>query len=102
MNTERLNSMLDRYGEVCTQQVAGKILSVDPRTIYRMLEEGRLRRVGHRVDVRSLAEYIENPQGIKLLAQTARTTKKPQSAMQISRDDFLAAARKGHWSKEVK
>ena len=57
----RLDDMLERYGEVCTQKVAAQVLSVVPRTIHRMLEEGRLRRVDRRVDVRSICEYIENP-----------------------------------------
>ena len=50
MNTERMKELVDRYGEVCNQRTAAKILSVGPRTIFRMMEEGRLRRVGHRVD----------------------------------------------------
>ena len=40
----RLDDMLERYGEVCTQKVAAQLLSVVPRTIHRMLEEGRLDR----------------------------------------------------------
>ena len=37
----RLDDMLERYGEVCTQKVAAQLLSVVPRTIHRMLEEGQ-------------------------------------------------------------
>ena len=70
MDMNRLNDMLERYGEVCTQKTAGKILNVVPRTISRMMEEGRLRRVGRGVDVRST------------LVEGA----------------FLAAARSGKWS----
>ena len=55
-----MNDMLERYGEVCTQKEAARLLNVQPRSIHRMMEQGRLRRVGHRVDVRSIAEYIEN------------------------------------------
>ena len=33
----RLDDMLERYGEVCTQKVAAQLLSVVPRTIHRML-----------------------------------------------------------------
>lgn len=51
--SERLNDMLDRYGEVCPQKKAAQILSVTPRTIARMMDDGRLRRVGMHVDVRS-------------------------------------------------
>ena len=60
MSNDRLNDMLERYGEVCTQKDAAKILSVQPRSIFRMLEQGRLRRIGHRVDVRSIAEFLDN------------------------------------------
>ena len=52
--SERLNDMLDRYGEVCPQKKAAQILSVTPRTIARMMDDGRLRRVGMHVDVRSI------------------------------------------------
>ena len=69
MDMNRLNDMLERYGEVCTQKTAGKILNVVPRTISRMMEEGRLRRVGRGVDVRSICEYIENPQEGQLHGQ---------------------------------
>lgn len=44
-NRSRMDDMIERYGEVCTQKVAGQILNVVPRTIHRMMEEGRLRRV---------------------------------------------------------
>ena len=60
MDTSRLDDMLNRYGEVCSQKTAGKILNVVPRTIARMMREGRLRRVDRGVDVRSICEYIEN------------------------------------------
>ena len=61
MENSRLNDMLVRYGEVCTQKAAAQILNIVPRTVARMCDEGRLRRVGHRVDVRSIYEYIVNP-----------------------------------------
>ena len=71
MDMNRLNDMLERYGEVCTQKTAGKILNVVPRTISRMMEEGRLRRVGRGVDVRSICEYIENPRRANFSARAA-------------------------------
>ena len=61
MENSRLNDMLARYGEVCTQKTAAQILNIVPRTVSRMCDEGRLRRVEHRVDVRSIYEYIVNP-----------------------------------------
>ena len=52
--SNRLDDMLARYGEVCQQKTAARILSVTPRTISRMMDDGRLRRVGMHVDVRSI------------------------------------------------
>ena len=31
--------MVERYGEICSQQVAAKILGVVPRTVARMMED---------------------------------------------------------------
>ncbi len=53
--------MVDRYGELCTQERAAFILGVTQRTVSTMLKKGLLRRVGRRVDVRSICEYIEDP-----------------------------------------
>ena len=61
---DRLNDMLKRYGAICTQKEAARILSVQPRSIHRMMEQGRLRRVGHRVDVRSIVEFIDSNGGM--------------------------------------
>ena len=76
---DRLGDMIERYGEVCSQQVAGKILNVDPRTIYRMMNDGRLRRVEHRVDVRSICEYIENPRRARRTSVPRRRTGRTSS-----------------------
>ena len=56
---DRLQHLLFQYGETCKQIEAARILSVAPRTIARMLEEGRLRRIGTQVDVRSIYKYLE-------------------------------------------
>ena len=69
MENSRLNDMLARYGEVCTQKAAAQILNIVPRTVARMCDEGRLRRVGHRVDVRSIYEYIVNPRNNSCYAE---------------------------------
>lgn len=61
IDTSRLDDMLRRYGELCSQQRAAFILGISPRTVYKMLAEGKLARVGHRVDVRSICRYIETP-----------------------------------------
>ena len=94
-NQSRMDDMVERYGEVCTQKVAGQILNVVPRTIHRMMEEGRLRRVGQRVDVRSICEYIENPKQADFVAKV----KKNRPRAELSQSDFLAAARQGRWEK---
>jgi hypothetical protein len=63
---DRLNDMLERYGEVCTKKLAAKILGKCPATIGVMLADGRLRTAcaGTMVDVRSIAAYIEQPRAI--------------------------------------
>lgn len=82
---DRLDDMLFRYGEVCSQKTAARILSVTPRTISRMMDDGRLRRVGMRVDVRSICRYIENPAKLDF---DARIHKKHPEAL-----SFYAASR---------
>lgn len=94
VENNRLNDMLERYGEVCTQKVAAQLLNVVPRTISRMMDEGRLRRVDRRVDVRSICEYIENPKKANFTARANNT--RPRTG--ISQGDFLAAARTGRWA----
>lgn len=91
----RMDDMVERYGEVCTQKVAAQILNVVPRTIHRMMDEGRLRRVDRRVDVRSICEYIENPKQANFVARAKNN--RPRNTM--SQSDFLAAARQGRWQK---
>ena len=70
----RLDDMLERYGEVCTQKVAAQLLSVVPRTIHRMLEEGRLRRVDRRVDVHisTLRKKLADATGANTHIRTVR------------------------------
>ena len=94
MEKNRLDDMLERYGELCTQQVAAKILGVVPRTIARMMQEGRLRRVGKKVDVRSIVAYIENPEQMNFEARVRNGS--PTS--RLSEGAFLAAARAGRWA----
>ncbi len=96
MANERMNDMLERYGEVCTQKEAAKLLSVQPRSIHRMMEQGRLRRVGHRVDVRSIAEYIENCG--RGLPAPRRHSNGTNQRSEIRDGSFFAAARANRWS----
>ena len=86
--------MLERYGELCSQQVAAKILSVVPRTVARMLQEGRLRRVGKKVDVRSIVAYIENPEQMNFEAKV----RKGAPTARLSEGTLLAAAKAGRWA----
>ena len=65
-----------------------------PRTIHRMMEEGRLRRVDRRVDVRSICEYIENPKKANFVARAKNV--RPRNTM--SQDEFFAAAQQGRWA----
>ena len=73
--TSRADIMTTKYGEACNQTRAAKILGCAARTIFDMLADGRLRRAcdGKKVDVRSIAEYIEAPQ---LANRIARFQKK--------------------------
>lgn len=68
----RLDDMLDRYGECCTQTKAAQILGKSVRTISRMLEDGRLRRIETSVDVRSIVQYLENPRKNDFMAQAQK------------------------------
>ena len=70
----RMNDMVNRYGELCTHERAALILGVAPRTIRAMVLDGRLRRVGHRIDVRSICDYIENPTPPSPMGQNLRNT----------------------------
>ena len=87
----RLDDMLARYGEVCQQKTAVHILSVTPRTISRMMDDGRLRRVGMHVDVRSICHYIENPVQMDFDARVKK--KYPKNLMEHG--EFYAASRSG-------
>lgn len=75
----RLNDMLERYGECCTQKKAAHILGKSARTIFRMLEDGRLRRAGSDVDVRSIAQYIETPRHRNFSASVQKKRPQPRN-----------------------
>lgn len=68
----RLDDMLDRYGECCTQTKAAHILGKSPRTISRMLDDGRLRRIDTSVDVRSIVQYLESPRKSNIIAKVPK------------------------------
>lgn len=94
VNDSRLNDMLERYGEACKQTTAAQILGIVPRTVYRMLEEGRLRRAGKWVDVRSIYDYIAGETKPIVPAVTEeKPMRKRAAGNRMSSDDFMIAAR---------
>lgn len=71
---DRMNDMLNRYGEVCKRVVAARILGCGTGKIKAMLADGRLETAcgGTMVDVRSIAEYIQRPKQIDEAARQRR------------------------------
>ena len=71
---ERMNDMLDRYGEVCKRTVAAKIRGCSTSKVASMLRDGRLATAcgGEMVDVRSVAAYICQPKQADELARQRR------------------------------
>ena len=71
---ERLDDMLERYGEVCKRTVAAKILGCSTAKVRSMLLDGRLAAAcgGEMVDVRSIAVYILQPKQADELARQRR------------------------------
>ena len=74
----RLDDMLDRYGEAATYTKAAHIIGRSTQTVKHMLEDGRLRHAceGTMVDVRSIAEYIERPKQIDFEVRLAKRREK--------------------------
>lgn len=59
---DRHAAMVEKHGEACTKSQAARLIRCSPTTITSMLQDGRLKSAcgGTRVDVRSLADYIED------------------------------------------
>ena len=91
--SDRMNDMLERYGEVCPQIKAAQILSVSPRTIMRMADDGRLRRVGSHIDVRSICHYIENDQEMNFRARYRKRYPALRDDSTLADGEFFAASR---------
>ena len=70
----RLDDMLNRYGEVCKRSAAARILGCGRGKVAAMIEDGRLALAcgGTMVDVRSIASYIEQPRTADELARQRR------------------------------
>lgn len=56
-------TMVREYGEAVTKTAACRIIHVSKSTLYRLISEKRVALAcgGTRIDVRSLAEYIDRP-----------------------------------------
>lgn len=63
---DRHRAMVERIGEACRVDVAAHELDCSTRTVYRLIEAGKIQTAceGSRVDVRSLADYIEKGRSI--------------------------------------
>ena len=72
---DRMNDMLERYGEVCKRTIAARILGRSPKTVRAMLADGRLAEAcaGEMVDVRSIAAYITAPRQADFEAKVRRS-----------------------------
>lgn len=59
----RCDEMIRQYGEAVDKTLAAEILGVTRATVYSMLKDGRLDSAyeGKRVDVRSIARYMDMP-----------------------------------------
>ena len=77
MAKDRADRMAFLYGECCTKTRASAILGRSTKTIQVMLEDGRLALAGDGlVDVRSIAQYIENPKQNNFIASNKRRGKR--------------------------
>lgn len=81
----REDSMARLYGEVCNKSQAARILNCSYQTVAHMLNDGRLSYAceGQKVDVRSIARYIENPKQADFEARQRKVKQgnKPQFAV---------------------
>ena len=77
-SNDRLNDMLERYGEVCKRTTAARILGCSTGKIKAMLKDGRLSTAcaGEMVDVRSIAAYITSPKQHDFEARVRRSGRK--------------------------
>lgn len=58
---DRHRAMVERLGEACSKVAAAKAIDCSTSTITRLVEDGRILSAceGTKIDVRSLADYIE-------------------------------------------
>ena len=57
----RAESMANMYGEACTKAKAAELISCSVRSVTNLVNAGKIRACcdGTKIDVRSIAEYIE-------------------------------------------
>lgn len=74
----RADIMARLYGEACTKAQAARMLNCATKTIRNMLKDGRLDYAcaGEKVDVRSIARYIEAPREADAEAHKQKMCKK--------------------------
>lgn len=82
---ERTDTMVDRYGEVCTKAQAARILGRSRKTIPGMITDGRIESAcaGSMVDVRSIARYISAPKQEETKARKRRIQLKYNSEFSV-------------------
>lgn len=76
--SERMDDMLARYGECVKKKKAAEILDVHPHTVSKMVLDGRLKLAceGTKVDVRSIADYLERPAQMNEIARLRKRREK--------------------------
>ncbi len=81
----RAESMARMYGEVCSKSQAARILGCSTGSIARMIADGRLSDAcsGTKVDVRSIAAYIEKPAEIDYEARRRKAMLKNGSSWAV-------------------
>lgn len=79
---DRHAAMVDRLGEACSKTAAARAIDSSRMTIDNMLKDGRIKYAceGTRVDVRSLADYIERR---KEIDHDTRLRKKYKSGLHV-------------------
>ena len=82
---ERTDMRVERYGEVCSRAQAARILGRDPKTVGKMIADGRIDDAcaGSMVDVRSIARYIAEPKQVDNDARITRIKLKYNSEFAV-------------------
>ncbi|MBR3796495.1 MAG: helix-turn-helix domain-containing protein [Clostridia bacterium] len=80
-----------RYGEYVDKTVAAQILGVTRATVYAMLADGRIMGAcsGRRVDVRSIARYMQTPRGRGTRRTGMKAKEKCAADMTLSGQDGI-------------